>query len=137
MDDCQAAAMEDKAGELTMMVRVCKCLQRWLGVVRIGGCDGGHGGCQSLWMVAKDWDADDDIKGLWVAADEREKLVLFLLIIVSCKVREMVVFSGWKAAGPDYQYLNLGHQCNFGFCFDFFMKSLIYPHILTIYEMIY
>ena len=29
-------------------------------------------------MAAKDWDGDDDIKGLWVAADEREKLVLFL-----------------------------------------------------------
>ena len=27
-------------------------------------------------MAAKDWDGDDDIKGLWVAAaaDEREKL---------------------------------------------------------------
>ena len=72
----QAAAMEDKAGELTMMVRVCECLQWWLGVMRSGGCDGGHGGCQSLWMAAKDWDGDDDIKELWVAAaaDEREKL---------------------------------------------------------------
>ena len=28
-------------------------------------------------MAAKDWDGDDDIKGLWVA-DEREKLVLFI-----------------------------------------------------------
>ena len=30
-------------------------------------------------MAAKDWDGDDDIKGLWVAAaaDEREKLVFF------------------------------------------------------------
>ena len=46
--------------------------------MRSGGCDGGHGGCQSLWMATKDWDGDDDIKGSWVAAaaDEREKLVL-------------------------------------------------------------
>ena len=30
-------------------------------------------------MSTKDWDGDDDIKGLWVAAavDERKKLVLF------------------------------------------------------------
>ena len=32
-------------------------------------------------MAAKDWDGDDDIKGLWVAADERKKLVLFFLFL--------------------------------------------------------
>ena len=35
-------------------------------------------------MATKDWDGDDDIKGLWVAAevDERKKLVLFFLIFL-------------------------------------------------------
>ena len=35
-------------------------------------------------MAAKDWDGDDDIKGMWVAAatDEREKLFYFFIFLM-------------------------------------------------------
>lgn len=48
-----------------------------------GGCNGSHGGCYSFWITAKDWDGDDDSKGLWmvaVATNEREKLGFFFCI---------------------------------------------------------